>query len=74
MCFLPAPQATLVHSVENSLTNPMLMIAFFNAMVDQEPDNEVWSLRTGKHPVEFEPANFLFQFKRLPPLQNYFLP
>ena len=35
MCFLPAPQATLVHSVENSLTNPMLMIAFFNAMVDQ---------------------------------------
>ena len=62
---------TLGHSRGDSLTNPMLITAFFVHIRPEghrEPRNEVGSLSPAERLVGFEPGTFRFIVQRLNPL------
>ena len=68
-CYLAAPWPNLGHSQGDSLTNPMLITAFFHIRVhNREPRNEVGSLSSAEHLACFEPETFRFLLQRLNPL------
>ena len=56
-----APQPTLGNSQKDSLTNPMLIMAFYLFQLEghHEPRNEVESLSAAKHLAGFEPVNLV---------------
>ena len=62
-CYLVAPQPTLGHYREDSLTHPMLITVFywFQPKGHWEPYNKVGSLSLPKGLVRFEPRIFRFQ-------------
>ena len=60
-CYLAAPRPTLGRCQGDSLTNPMLIIAFylFRPEGHREPRNEVGSLSPAEHLVGFEPGTLI---------------
>ena len=76
-CYLAAPQPTLGHSRGDSLTNPILITAFFvhiRPKGHREPRNEVRSLSPAKRLVGFELGTFRFILQRLTPLGHFHHP
>ena len=71
-CYLVAPRPTLGHCQGDSLTNPMLIIAFylFRPEGHREPRNEVGFLSPAEHLVGFEPGTLILitMSQRLNPL------
>ena len=73
-CYLAAPRPTLGHSRGDSLTNPMLITAFFIHIRPEGhrgPRNKVGSLSPAERLVGFEPGTFRFILQRLNPLGHY---
>ena len=67
-CYLAAPWPTLGHSWRDSLTNPMLITAFFvhiQPTGHQEHCNKVGSLSPAKRIVGFELGTFQFIMQHL---------
>ena len=60
--YLAAPRPTLGHSQGESLTNPMLITAFYLCRPEdhREPRNEVGSLSPAEGLAGFEPGSFRF--------------
>ena len=71
--YLAAPQPTLNHSQGDSLTDRVLITAFwlFRSEVHREPPNEVGFLSSAKRRVGFEQGTFQFQSQRLIPLPGH---
>ena len=69
-CYLALPRPTLGHSQRDSLTNPMLIMAFVHvrSIGHQESRNKVDSLSPAKHLASFEPETFRFWLQHLNPL------
>ena len=61
-CYLADPRPTLGHSQGDSLTNPMLIAAFYLIRPEghREPRNEVGSLSPAERLAGFEPGTFRF--------------
>ena len=61
-CYLADPRPTLGHSQGDSLTNPMLIAAFYLIRLEghREPRNEVGSLSPAERLAGFEPGTFRF--------------
>ena len=69
-CYLAAPLPTLGHSQGDSITNPMLITAFYLCRPEghREPRNEVGPLSPAERPAGFESGNFRFKSQRFNPL------
>ena len=70
-CYLAAPRPTLGHYQGDSLTHPMLIIAFFLHFQPEghrEPRNKVGSLSPAERLVGFELGTFQFLLQCLNPL------
>ena len=61
-CYLAGPRPTLSHSQGDSLTNPMLITAFYLLRPEGhwEPCSEVGSLSPAECLLGFEPGTFRF--------------
>ena len=61
-CYLAAPRPIFGHSQGDSLSNPMLITAFYLRRPEGhwDPRNEVWSLSPAKRLAEFESGTFRF--------------
>ena len=70
-CYLAVPRPTFDHYRGHSLTQPMLIVAFylhFQIKGHREHRNEIGSLSPYEGLVGFEPATFHFLLQRLNPL------